>query len=1348
MGMARPPVADPRAGQCSLAVVRKAQSSSHRPIAMDKGISGSLDTNGARYLAMAVLPAGSLKPGMVALRSAALSSSDRLAVTYGGDVTGSRLTIWDVPSLGQIVEAQIDQSAVAARFTSDETAVLATLRTPEDGSGRVVRCDLLGHIETLYDMRDVAGIAMSRDARTVVFRNKTSGMRALDTTSGNVATFAEGTRYSKVVVSPSGTLIAGLTRDRVDAFARDLSMLYSASLAEPVVSADCADDTVVTAGVNSLWVFSGKTWREIADAAGEKIRRIALNSRGDTVAVAYGNRIRLVDLMAHSVLETLPLYSPAQRLTFSLDDAFLITAHEDNVARLWNLAATEPATVAQLLDSGHAAEQAGDADQAAVWYQRAIETSEMTGLLDLARITDRAGHHDQASELTERWASELLGRLSASSQAAIAYAEGLRLALGQDMVNMNHLLLGLSEKDDGPFQRLLSKAGIARERLPEVMGMAVGASWSFSLVSASLRTLPPMSEHVTQALDRAAEAAAQAGSSLIRSRYLLYGALSVTESPSVKVLASNGVSLVGIDELELVLSQPGLAGPRPVLLAGAAADTVPKPGEQRVRKADRLAVAGDVEMLVSVLLARNTPLPLAVGLFGDWGSGKSFFMAFMEERIAELSKLARQGKPEASPYCREVRQIRFNAWHYVDANLWASMAATLFDQLATADAPTKTQVKLTQLGQAREEARKAEHDRQKIEHDVAKLAAETDRFSTIIKVSTAVAIRAVRKDPRLHAELRKYAREEETSAETTQLVSALGQIDTAAGTAKVTWRLFEEEVLHRRSRMTLITLLVLIGAGVVASAAVSLPIGAKILTFAGAVAAALSPALAGTLRVLYLAREARETRELPLVQRLNDLAQAQATEQEAQWAVAQRERELAELRDKGLLLQEFVRGRAASLDYRGKLGVISQVRYDFEELVGLLPDELGADQFAAVSDTVSTLVPEVERIILFIDDLDRCPPNKVVEVLQAVHLLLAFPLFVVVVGVDSRWLERSLRAHYRNLLEEPDSYLEKIFQIPFMLRPMTLTQHEDLVDMLLAPPPESGGRPAGRTPLATDNRSDNGRPEVSANPDALDAPETTGETEQVQGQAGGTSAVVTVAPSSSAGRRTAADVVPPPLPRPQALEVSSEERELLGMAGVIVPTPRAVKRLVNIYRMLRVSVPADEVQAFMPEGEGEYQVVVLLVAILVGRPAEACQIFAKLTANSDDDDIWNLLTGSGLHEKLAGLREHVTVTRAAAYRRWAPRVARFSFRFPAVLSPDHEGAPGKAAHDDEASSQRGGAKTLRPTGHRQQDSSIMQKAGGGRAGIVGDIGGNEEAWSGCAGAPGEGGACRDPASAG
>lgn len=37
-------------------------------------------------------------------------------------------------------------------------------------------------------------------------------------------------------------------------------------------------------------------------------------------------------------------------------------------------------------------------------------------------------------------------------------------------------------------------------------------------------------------------------------------------------------------------------------------------------------------------------------------------------------------------------------------------------------------------------------------------------------------------------------------------------------------------------------------------------------------------------------------------------------------------------------------------------------------------------------------------------------------VFEAVHLLMFFPLFVVFVGVDSRWVSRALYRHYEQML--------------------------------------------------------------------------------------------------------------------------------------------------------------------------------------------------------------------------------------------------------------------------------------------------------------------------------------------
>ena len=494
---------------------------------------------------------------------------------------------------------------------------------------------------------------------------------------------------------------------------------------------------------------------------------------------------------------------------------------------------------------------------------------------------------------------------------------------------------------------------------------------------------------------------------------------------------------------------------RPQMLPGAAPDTVPEPGEGRVRAADRLGTAVEVEMLVSVLLAQDTPLPLAVGLFGDWGSGKSFFMALMEERMCELARLAADGRPEAAPFCREIRAVRFNAWHYVDTDLWASLAATLFDELARSDSPDRAEAALAGLDQARQKVEDAAQRRTQLESEIADLTAKTGRARAAVRPSLSVALQAVRTDKDLLAHPQALARGhsgEYVSAD--RLASALEDVQTLSQRVHAIGRLLQEEVLYRRRSVTLVTLGIFVSVAVSAWVLLNWSLAGKLSALLGAVIAGVSPALTATMRLLYLARDAREARELPLVEKREQLAQAVAEEQAAQHEVERHEKELAELRDKGLQLQRFVRERAASSDYRSRLGVISQVRRDFEQLVDLLPGDkpAGAEQVAAVAAEVARRVPEVERIVLFIDDLDRCPPPKVVEVLQAVHLLLAFKLFVVVVGVDSQWLERSLRAHYANLLDEPERYLEKIFQIPFRLRSMTLPLYRDLITQLTPAP--------------------------------------------------------------------------------------------------------------------------------------------------------------------------------------------------------------------------------------------------------------------------------------------------------
>ena len=178
-------------------------------------------------------------------------------------------------------------------------------------------------------------------------------------------------------------------------------------------------------------------------------------------------------------------------------------------------------------------------------------------------------------------------------------------------------------------------------------------------------------------------------------------------------------------------------------------------------------------------------------------------------------------------------------------------------------------------------------------------------------------------------------------------------------------------------------------------------------------------------------------------------------------------RELVEL-SPGQRLYAFLAERAASDDYRRQLGLIATIR---RRLRAARPC---CRSSGARTTRPSDSPPPIDRIVLYIDDLDRCTPRQVVEVLQAVHLLLALDLFVVVVGVDPRWLLHALRDQYRSLLtaaprpaprqqttpsagaesarrasrcsqretdrlllSTPQDYLEKIFNVPFVLPAMT-----------------------------------------------------------------------------------------------------------------------------------------------------------------------------------------------------------------------------------------------------------------------------------------------------------------------
>jgi KAP-like P-loop domain-containing protein len=349
-----------------------------------------------------------LDSGLTTLRSAAVSASGTRAVTFGVSVLVFSLTVWDLRSQTQIRTIETGRAPMSVRFTEDETAIVAALLSRDDHSAEVRRWEVSGSDdegEVLYWDEDAGGIAISRDSATVVLRGRRSGLTILDVATGHRELLSRSTLVERIAVAPSGSIVVANTSHGMEAYrrTRGTRIEYSRlsipiSNPEPVQSMDCSADTIVTAteySVSSIYPTIENSFYETP----QPVRRLALSTSGGLLAVAHKDAVMLIDMAAKVPVGRLPTDSPVVRLTFSLDDTFLITAHEDNMARVWEVPRIErPATKD---------EAAAPAEPDAVRYGQEPVGSDFYTLIDTAgyaayaeAITRAIQHDDTRPPLT------------------------------------------------------------------------------------------------------------------------------------------------------------------------------------------------------------------------------------------------------------------------------------------------------------------------------------------------------------------------------------------------------------------------------------------------------------------------------------------------------------------------------------------------------------------------------------------------------------------------------------------------------------------------------------------------------------------------------------------------------------------------------------------------------------------------------------------------------------------------------------------------------------------------------------------------------------------------------------
>lgn len=639
---------------------------------------------------------------------------------------------------------------------------------------------------------------------------------------------------------------------------------------------------------------------------------------------------------------------------------------------------------------------------------------------------------------------------------------------------------------------------------------------------------------------------------------------------------------------------------------------------------DYLNIGPDVNAFSLVLAAKSFQPPLAVALLGKWGSGKSFFMKKLRKEIEDLSA-SRTGY-----FCEGIVHVHFNAWSYMDANLWASITTNIFDELnyyisndsLAKNNTRKIEEKLVKdLSAAKEEVEGLKNQKQEIDSQLQKLndkksksKNELDkkikslRNKSLRSVLEAVDVQfkvkdqvsdALNKNPGIAKDVehfKKIVPEEywvkpDEFYEKAKSLPTYLKLFTTDKNSKFNWAWVFVTLA--------IIFLIPVGLGIfvdffklnVISVNPSLWI---LITAAGSLyvrAVKTYRKFQPFLRKMWSIKEDYLKQRDTAIEEFNQ--QEKALLQEIEYRTKELDsintqitsvtvvKSTIEYKITNALttstLYDFIEKRCNSDDYKKHLGLVSIIRKDFQILSELFTghrEELlksgESAQFRALFEK------PLERIVLYIDDLDRCPEERVVEVLEAVNLLMAFPLFVVVVGVDPVWVRNALTVKYLQKYDDgkngykgidPSDYLEKIFQIAFHLK---TADDSDIKDML------------------------RGLSEVQELPEVKKADQTLRSDQNINVE-------------ETLESNDPLPEIDYPIIRKQqirketivkALSFTEEERSLIEeMSPVLGSNPRLIKRFVNIYRIIK----SHEYMRSAEIGKDDLEMILLTLALSLSR---------------------------------------------------------------------------------------------------------------------------------------------------
>jgi KAP-like P-loop domain-containing protein len=632
-------------------------------------------------------------------------------------------------------------------------------------------------------------------------------------------------------------------------------------------------------------------------------------------------------------------------------------------------------------------------------------------------------------------------------------------------------------------------------------------------------------------------------------------------------------------------------------------------------------------------------------------------MRRLADRVSRIDEATHDQTP--SGFCRGIIQVSYNAWHYMGANQWLSLVEAIFGELERWQAknPSHTGSAISiRTGDKLRQELVANLDRaQRVKAQAAaELEAAMAAHDEAVKDHAACVSRS--KWTEVSERFRSHCAADANAFKNINRAGRiLGLNDLANNSEQLNDVLEQGRTLNRRATLltssvkvrrylgNLVVLLIIsIVIGLVGVVMVKLVVTdpktwVDVLGKGVAAISTIGGVLAG-LAILFLrnraskALEVLQTYDSKLRHALQqtDAAftynQAVATEK-----VADSQKQLHAARTRFIDAVQSELLARQELDDFAKGGILKRVSEYYRQLISTGDQDLTAgvvpiirEDFASLSESIEPTrrqrfedEPAFNRIVIYIEDLDQCPPAVVITVLQAIYLLLAFPLFVVVVSANPLWLIECLKPQYLKLADlegkkiEDESvtaalkFLAKLIQVPFWIEPMAREGAIRFVDQALM---------TGDTP-ASPGRADEDR---------------------------------------------------------------DGEREFLErIAAVMDASPRDLKRLINSYRLLKLTARSGDVLQFeeRPAKRSEFLGAITELALLIAAPMEARYVFevlAEKTRSSNFEDFFRSLESNPriaesahwkvirdllkTYEQFADAHDALT-----DLRRWSQKAARHSF---------------------------------------------------------------------------------------